>query len=465
MPSYTAEQLQAWTSGTWHRAHPGLTVRGFSFDGRQIRPGEAFLALRTDKRDGHAYVNQAAARGAAAALVESPDASAPLPQLQVTDVLAALHAVARENRRRFKGPVVGVTGSCGKTSTKDLLALLLGKHTHATEGNLNNLIGAPLTLTALDPARHEAAVIEAGMNTPGEMAQLAGLIEPDLAIVTLVAPAHLEGLGTIENVAREKAELPRGVRAGGWAVLPASCLAFSPFHTLPEKLAAVLPEGASLPPHAKAERVFRFRLEPTQDARWTLLFGPEGTAPARYALPAVSPGMAGNAALALAAATLLGIEPALLADRILQWRPSQHRGELHRAGDRLLYVDCYNANPASMIDAFAAFDRLADAALPRLYVLGCMAELGPTAPALHRDCGSRLRLRPADRAFVVGAQAEDFATGLRDAGTPAAQIAVVSDVEEIRPVFETFSGAVLLKGSRAYKLERLLPAALQTHGH
>ena len=220
-----------------------------------LAAGQVFVALKTDKRDGHDFLNEAQTRGAAAALVDREISSMTLPQLVVGDVLAGFQRIAREHRREFPGTVVGVTGSVGKTSTKDLLALLLGgaPKVLTTEGNLNNHLGVPLTLTRLDPAIHDYAVVEAGINTPGEMQGLAEMIEPDHAIVTLVAPAHLEKLGTLEGVAFEKSRLLAANRDGGLAVFPFSCTRFESFRALTNPLVLV-PENEGMTRRSRAAR-------------------------------------------------------------------------------------------------------------------------------------------------------------------------------------------------------------------
>ena len=169
MPSFAPAYLATWTRGQW-TAKPAQPLAGFTQDTRQLRAGQVFVALRTEKRDGHDYLAEALAAGASAALVSRADPSLALPQLVVEDPLRAFQMIAREHRRAFRGPVVGVTGSCGKTSTKNLLARLLGGDplVLATEGNLNNHLGVPLTLTRLEAGSHESAVIEAGISGPGD---------------------------------------------------------------------------------------------------------------------------------------------------------------------------------------------------------------------------------------------------------------------------------------------------------
>src|SRR5471032_1278003 len=183
MPTFAPAQLASWTGGRW-TTPPGAPLTGFAIDSRAVRAGEIFVALKTEKRDGHEFLAAAQAAGAGAALVATPNPSLKLPQLVVRDPLAAFQAIAREHRRAFRGKVVGISGSAGKTSTKELLTLVLGGAASgvlATEGNLNNHLGVPLTLTRLDPAAHKFAVVEAGVSAPGEMPPLAAMIRPDLA--------------------------------------------------------------------------------------------------------------------------------------------------------------------------------------------------------------------------------------------------------------------------------------------
>src|SRR5258708_8991935 len=189
MPEFSPALLAQWTGGQW-TVQPARPLVGFTVDTRRVRSGQMFVALKTEKRDGHDYLVDAETAGAGAALVATPNRALTLPQLVVRDPLAAFQAIAREHRQAFRGRVIGISGSAGKTSTKDLLALLLGGETCgvvATEGNLNNQLGVPLTLTRLDPALHQYAVVEAGISVPGEMQPLADMIDPDVALITLVA--------------------------------------------------------------------------------------------------------------------------------------------------------------------------------------------------------------------------------------------------------------------------------------
>jgi UDP-N-acetylmuramoyl-tripeptide--D-alanyl-D-alanine ligase len=444
------------TGGRW-TVEPTAPLSGFSFDTRKLHAGEIFVALKTEKRDGHEFLADAQTAGAAAALVATPNKALALPQLVVANPLAAFHAIARAHRTAFRGPVVGISGSAGKTSTKDLLALLLGGESCgvlATEGNLNNHIGVPLTLTRLDPEKHAFAVIEAGVSTPGEMKPLAQMIAPDVAIITLVAPAHTEELGGIEGVAREKAVLAAETRKGGLAIFPKQTADFAAFRELEtdtlvvERADVIRP---TLMPKGRAYYALSHRAERTGIS---LVHGaPPATV---YRMRRVSDGMAQNAALAICAAERLGVSRDRIQERLALWQAGKLRAEVKEVDGRLLYLDCYNANPASMSDALQAFDAIAEAGESRLYILGCMEELGVESAAHHRVLGRSLRLQPNDHVFVIGTHAHDVCAGVLEQGDFSRQLQIVSSLDPIRAFLNDWRGAVFVKGSRRYQLEKIL---------
>jgi UDP-N-acetylmuramoyl-tripeptide--D-alanyl-D-alanine ligase len=450
MPSFSPASLAAWTGGCWS-AQPALPLGGFTQDTRQLREGQVFVALKTEKRDGHDYLAAAAAAGASAALVNRVNPDIALPQLVVTDTLTAFQTIAREHRRAFRGPVIGVTGSSGKTSTKNLLALLLGGSSRvlATEGNLNNYIGVPLTLTRLEPDAHATAVIEAGISCPGEMDTLAGMIEPDYGVVTMIGPAHTQELGGLEGVAKEKSSLLRHLRPEGLGVFPLSCWEYAEFQDLPEESLVVVPEGRG----AVTPRTVTLDVEFTAD-RTELVLG--GTR--RFSFRRVSRGMAENAGLAIALASELGASDVAIQRALAEWRPAKWRGEFKRVEGRLWYLDFYNANPASMADALQTFAEVTPAEEPRCYVLGGMEELGAQAAQYHRELGRSLKLRAQDRAFVIGALADEVVRGAVETGTPEARIEIVTTLEPVAERLAGYRGAVFVKGSRSHALERAVPA-------
>jgi len=390
-------------------------------------------------------------------LVAVPNTALALPQLVVRDPLVAFQAIAREHRRAFRGPVVAISGSAGKTSTKDLLGLLLGGASCgvvATEGNLNNHIGVPLTLTRIDPRQHTFAVVEAGVSAPGEMEPLASMIEPDVSIITLIAPAHTEELGGIEGVAREKAVLPAATRASGIAIFARPTTEFAAFRELGVRSMVIERAEVVRPAEPPKDRVYFAITHRDEETVVALAYGPPP--PLVFVFRRVSDGMAQNAVLAICAALWLGIPRETIQARLAGWKPANLRGEIRRLDGRLLYLDCYNANPASMADALATFEEVAPAGEPRLFVLGCMEELGVEAPAHHRTLGRALRLRKSDQLFVIGTHAHDVCAGVLDQGDFTRQIQIVSSLAPVSAILADWRGSVFVKGSRRYQLEKIL---------
>ena len=458
MPSFTPDQLVRWTGGYW-TAEPGVTLSGFSIDSRQTKTGQVFVALKTEKRDGHAFLGAAHLLGAAAALVSTPNRSLALPQLVVPNTLVAMQEIALQHRRLFTGPVIGISGSAGKTSTKNLLALLLedaGAGVLATEGNLNNHLGVPLTLVQIDPDLHKYAVIEAGISAPGEMETLARMIEPDIALVTLIAPAHLADLGTIDSVAHEKAFLTRAVRPAGVAMLPRQVAGFAAFRDLEVRKLVLEPADVILPAHSPRDRVYYTASHRGDTTAISLAYGEPP--PLTFTVGRVTDGMAQNAALAICAALWLGVSAKSIQDKLTDWHPASLRGEWRKVEGRLLYLDCYNANPASMADALGTFASVAPQDMPRLYLVGCMEELGLEAERYHRELGQTIPLRAADRVLVIGTQAEAVRQGAIGSGYGEAQVEVAQSTARMAEAVADFRGAVFVKGSRRYQLEGAVTA-------
>jgi len=460
MPAFDPDLLAERTGGRWSR-RPGAAPAGFSVDSRRISPGQAFVALKTGRRDGHDFLGDALGAGAVAAVVSREIPGVALAQLVVADPLAALQAVAREQRRGFRGMVIGITGSAGKTSTKELLALLLVGEAGgvlATEGNLNNQIGVALTLCRLDPARHRLAVVEAGISAPGEMRPLATMIDPDLVVVTLVGPAHLAELGGLEGVAREKAVLAASVRAGGACIFPSSCEAYGAFRDLPAPGKIVVEPAAN--PGAGARDAGRVPFFVSHAANYTTVAVEYGPPPSVVAtLQRVTDGMAQNAAMAVCAALRVGIGGQEIQQRLLSWRASPLRGEWRRSQGRSLYLDCYNANPASMADALSGFNAVAPPGDPRLLVIGCMEELGPEAERYHLELGRSIRLRRGDQLVAIGGMAGAIRRGALEAGADPEQIEIADEVGPLSARLSAFRGSVFVKGSRRHELERAFSGA------
>ena len=373
--------MSLWTSADAAAATGGRTTADWSADGisidtRTIRPGDLFVAL-TDVRDGHDFVAQALEKGAAAALVSRvPEGVAPdAPLLIVPDVVPALESLGRAARARTRARVLAITGSVGKTSTKDMAAAALAPQgrVHAAEASLNNHWGVPLTLARM-PADTDWAILELGMNHPGEIAPLSRMTRPHVAMITTVAPAHMEAFGSLDGIAMEKASIFQGLEPAGHAIIPEDLAVTQILRDAADRAGAIVVgfgrDGMARPLSAKAQdgrTVVRARvLGETLD--FTLF-----TAGAHFVMNAVG---------VLAAVTALGADPRRGAEGLAGWRPYKGRGGVEHIGGITLIDDSYNANPASLAAGLATL-----AAMPagrRVAILGDMLELGDDEIAQHR---------------------------------------------------------------------------------
>ena len=457
MPSFDPQHIADWTGGSW-LDEPSVVIEGFCFDSRQIKFGQCFVALSSGARDGHEFIEQAAKGGAVAAIVETFKPIA-LPQLKVADSLVALGAIGDAVRSKFSKPVVGITGSCGKTSTKDMLRCLLGKErTHATAGNWNNRIGVPMTLFGLDSSSHNFAVIEAGINQPDEMKELGKIIQADLIVLTNIEAAHLELLGSLEGIATEKSFLAEHAKPDSPIILPVDALRYHAFRKLAHRAIVLLPKGAPAP-DLPCKQIVRYEISEKIENRSVIqplkVYQNVTIDGRKYPVASSSLGIATNSALAIVAAKYLGIIESEILERIELWRPSGNRGCIETFGKQTFYIDCYNANPSSMADALDAFHRAMPQGIARFYILGAMDELGTTALAQHEAIGRLLKLRPEDRVAFVG---PNELTEAYTSAIPAQQYIRAGSVEKIKSTIAQFQGAIFLKGSRTYSLEKLLPS-------
>jgi UDP-N-acetylmuramoyl-tripeptide--D-alanyl-D-alanine ligase len=375
---WTALSAEVATGG---RATAPFVAHGVAIDSRRILPGELFVAL-TAARDGHDFVADAFARGAAAALVSRVPEGVTGPCLVVPDVLAGLTALGAAGRARSRARVVAVTGSVGKTSTKEMLRVMLAAFgtVHAAEASFNNHWGVPITLARL-PWDDEFAVVEIGMNHAGEIAPLARLARPHVALITAIAPAHIEHLGSLEAIAREKADLFTGLEPGGVAIWPTDT------PTAPILAAAAGPAGVAFGREATDLRLVAVR----QTGGALVAECRVGDTDLLVRLADAGPHFALNALGCLGVARALGLDLALAAQALGRWRPPAGRGARERivmdpatGAAFTLIDDAFNANPVSMA---AALEVLA-AATPgpggrRIAILGDMLELGPTEAADH----------------------------------------------------------------------------------
>ncbi len=430
--------------------HQGADVefRGVSTDTRNLQENNLFIALAGPHFDAHEFVAQAQAQGASAAMLAQPVATA-LPTLEVTDTRSGLASLAATWRRRFSIPVIAVTGSNGKTTVKEMIAAILNQigPTLVTQGNLNNDIGLPLTLLRLD-AMHRFAVVEMGANHLGEIACLTEIARPGVALINNAGPAHLEGFGSLEGVARGKGEIFAGLDAHGTAIINADDAFSDMWRDLIGKC-----------------HCLTFGLEARADvsADWDMnssetrlnLHTPAGHIEIRLALPGRHNVM--NALAASAAALAAGAELADIKRGLETMQPVKGRLQIKLGlhGARVI-DDTYNANPGSLS---AALDVLAHSVIAKWLVLGDMAELGNDAQTLHAIAGQQARTLGIDRLFSVGdlsrLAAQSFGSSACHFATQDELIAALLDeLNAVQPA----AVAVLVKGSRSAGMERVVAA-------
>jgi len=382
------------------------SVSGLSIDSRSIAPGEAFFAIHGDRRDGHEFVPAALAAKAALAIVAA-DRRAQLPSdaplLAVPDVLASLRDLASAARARIQGKVIGVTGSVGKTGTKEALRLALSKdgETHASVASYNNHWGVPLSL-ARCPSSARYAVLEMGMNHVGEIAPLSRLARPDVAIVTTIAPVHLEFFGSLAKIADAKAEIFVGVPPGGAAVINRDIAQFAQLQRRAKD--AGIARVISFGEHAKADaRLVKCALHARCSTVEAQILGTRLT----YKIGAPGRHIVMNSLAVLAAAELVGTDLALAALALAELQPAAGRGapitiELP-GGPALVLDESYNANPASVAAALAVLGSSPIGPQGRrIAVLGDMLELGPDGPALHHGLAESVIANAVDLVFCCG---------------------------------------------------------------
>jgi UDP-N-acetylmuramoyl-tripeptide--D-alanyl-D-alanine ligase len=455
---WAAEVLKARTIGT-----PTGNVSGICTDTRQGAQDALFFALQGENSDGHQYVAQAFEKGAVGAVVAREVKGVKGLQLVVPDTLKALGELAKQYRRQFAIPVVAVTGSIGKTSTKEMIAQVLRAkyRTLANEKNFNNEIGVPLTLFRLT-REHQAAVVEMGMRGVGQIDELAAIAEPTLAVITNVGYAHVELLGSREKIAEAKAELLARLPADGYAILPYR----DDFYAT---LRSRVPEGVKVLTYGTGDekdwppdvRIYPLRQDSATECEANVILHRKET---HFTLKAIGTHHLHNAGAAFAVAYALDIPLYDAADALEEWEGAEGRMTLTHTADGLTVLDdCYNAGPESME---AALTTLAQTTvLGGVAVLGDMRELGDYAPELHRlvgrkviETGVRKLIVVGELALEIAEEAQRYAT---EVGKPVPEIHRFADTEEavskIRSLVQP-KDAVLVKGSRAMHMESIVTA-------
>lgn len=422
---------------------------GYSIDSRTLNPGDLFIAIAGERFDGHEYVEAVMEKGAVGAVVQTGKkvAGDPARLLKVEDTLKALQSLGAAARRLWGKPLLAVTGSAGKTTTKEILAHILATRFRVmkSSGNLNNHIGLPLQLLKLE-AEHELAVVEMGMNHAGEIRDLGKLAHHDLAVVTTVAPVHLEFFESLKEIARAKYEIIETLHPGGVAVLNADDEYVSQFGR--NFKGKVVTFGIKRSADVSAQKV---KLNGAEGSTFELVVGSVGE-PVTF--PLVGEHNIYNALAAVAAAMDRGITPSQAAAALSSIQPPDKRGQVLTINGATIINDCYNSNPRAleaMIDTLASMK-----ANRHILVAGEMLELGPTAEALHRECGRHAAEKKID--FVIGVRglARAMAEAACGSGTQAQFVETPEQAGEWLARNLGSGDAVLLKASRGVKLERAL---------
>jgi UDP-N-acetylmuramoyl-tripeptide--D-alanyl-D-alanine ligase len=422
---------------------------GYSIDSRTLNAGDLFIAIAGERFDGHNYVQAALEKGAVGAIVEAGKKADgdPLRLLQVEDSLKALQLLGAAARRLWGKPLLAVTGSAGKTTTKEILAHILSTRFRVmkSSGNLNNHIGLPLQLLKLE-AEHDLAVVEMGMNHAGEIRALGALAHHDLAVVTTVAPVHLEFFGSLAEIARAKYEIIETLHAGGVAVLNADDDYVCQFGR--DFKGKVVRFGIKRAADVSAHNI---KLNGAEGSAFELLVGSVGE-PVTF--PLVGEHNIYNALAAAAAAMERGISPSQAAAALSSIAPPDKRGQVMHLNGATIINDCYNSNPRAleaMIDTLASMK-----AERRILVVGEMLELGPTAEALHRECGKHAAEKKIDMVIGVRGMARAVAEAACGSGTQAQFVETPEQAGEWLARNLRQGDAVLLKASRGVKLERAI---------
>ena len=427
-------------------------AEGYSIDSRTVQPGELFFAVKGERLDGHDYVEQALKRGAIAAVIRRDQLqrySNPAGMFAVDDTLVALQTLATAVRKIWGKTAIGITGSMGKTTTKEALAHLLATkyRVHRTKGNFNNHFGLPLGLLTLEP-EYDVAVVEMGMSHSGEIAALSRIALPNQAVITNVAPVHLESFDSIAGIARAKYELIEALPSGGTAVLNADDEYVSQFGR--DFKGTVIMFGLRSSADVRAENIE--------------IIGHEGThfdlVSREIRQPVQSPLLGRhnvyNVLAAAAVAMDHGITPSEIAAALPSLQPADKRGQVVQLGNITVLYDCYNSSPKALM---AAVETLA--AMParrRIVVAGEMLELGPTAEQLHRECGIYMAGSKVDFLLGVRGLAKPMVEAASYAGLAAEFVSTPEEAGEWLARETRDGDVVLMKASRGVKLEKALEA-------
>ncbi|MFN2477262.1 MAG: UDP-N-acetylmuramoyl-tripeptide--D-alanyl-D-alanine ligase [Chthoniobacterales bacterium] len=450
MDPLSLSTIAQYANGSITSGDPQTVISRISTDSRTLQADDLFVPIRGENFDGHRFVEQAAQRGASGALVEerwSGNVPPTFAIIRVADTLVGYQQIAAGYRGALPLKVIAITGSNGKTSTKDFVAAVLGRRFHVTktEGNFNNHVGLPRTILEAN-SHHQIAVWELGMNHPGEIAPLAAIAQPDAAIITNIGIAHIEFMGSQEAIAQEKGELAVAVRADGTVILNADD-PFSESIARRTKAKIVLAGAQSGTLRATEIR------QSASGSEFTIL---EGAHRCRAQLPVAGLHMVQNAMLAIAAGRAFGVSLEDCAAGLASAPLTKARLQLRDINGVQVLDDSYNANPDSVKAALRTLVEL-ETEGRRVAVLGAMGELGSESARSHREVGEAAAAFRIDQLITVGDLGAEIAAAARAAGLEnVLNVATTSEAAEFLAANVAAGDLVLVKGSRAARMERVL---------
>lgn len=459
------EALQA-TRGSLGKGPADVIFRGVSTDSRRIAKGDLFICLKGENYDGHQFAGAAVASGAAGLVIQGnaeaglPALSRAVPVIRVRDTLKALGDIARFWRRRIGVPVIAITGSTGKTTTKEMTAAILEQTGNVlkTEGNFNNQVGLPLTLLKLN-RRHDVAVVELGTNQPGEIGRLTRIAGPDIGVITNIGPAHLEKLKSLDRIRKEKSDLFRKMSVRGTAVMNADdpALRFLSGQWQGKKITFGLRRGADV-------TAVNLRKKKPPGLAFTLKIGRSRGA---VELRAAGEHNLCNALAAAATAAAFGADHGTICRGLASFRPLAGRFEIHALGNGAYLIDdAYNANPLSVREALRALQGLKGRHRSAV-VLGDMLELGGHAGRLHAGIGRLMAGAGVDRVFLKGDHCRATARGAVAGGLATDRVSFYEQSGEVLERLQAFlkkGDWVLVKGSRKMKMEEVVRDVIEDFG-
>lgn len=423
-------------------------INGFWNNTRTLQTGDCFLAL-TSQRDGHEFLSDAQQKGASCAIVSRIDRNLTLPQLCVDDAFEAAKTLAKIHRKNYT--IAAITGSYGKTSSKDMLKLLLGEDAHATEKNSNNELGIVLTLSRIQSQRF--GVVECGIDRPGEMDRIANLVEPEISITVGVTFTHVSNFKKLEELVKEKCKiLENTLSRKQVGIVAENCLQYVPFRRLADQCIIVGRQRS-------IEQFPNFTQFQWVEKNKIILRGKYFDS-AVFSLPEMSGGQVENFAKVATAAKILGVSDGVIGDRILQWKPGEMRGETINFLGHEVYLDCYNANPMAMLDALQFFDYKYPGD-DNMYILGGMGELGEFSEACHKIVATYFYHKKNIIVFAIGKEMRILYDRLWARGS---KVFYFEKVEQAQEFFRKgIQGNVFIKGSRCSRLWELVENENEEH--